>query len=325
MKKKLLNRREAAEFAGVSKQTITNWVASGFLRASSYNGHLLIDSSTLEQLYDSIAQVENMRKAIDEEEKVLRKKKERLDKELEGMMTRIFPNVFQRTTVTQYLISLVERLANDSLLCDRERVILTKALDGDSPTAISEEFGLTRERIRQIVFKAIRKIASKDSFELYRDEALSLRDEVTKMKTVIAMQNEKIAEYENELEIKRDYECGEMTREELDLARLLDLRAVDCRLSVRCLNCLHYADGRNGNGRFPNYHSEWRTERLWEIAKIGRTDLLKCRNFGRRTIMELETVFDSFGIKWKDYTPLMRKYYKFKMRKDEQKQGQSDS
>jgi hypothetical protein len=325
MKKKLLNRREAAEFAGVSKQTITNWVASGFLRASSYNGHLLIDSSTLEQLYDSITQVENMRKAIDEKEKVLRKKKERLDKELEGMMTRIFPNVFQRTTVTQYLISLVERLANDSLLCDRERVILTKALDGDSPTAISEEFGLTRERIRQIVFKAIRKIASKDSFERYRDEALSLRDEVTKMKAVIAMQNEKIAEYENELEIKRDYECGEMTKEELDLARLLDLRAVDCRLSVRCLNCLHYADGRNGSGRFPNYHPEWRTERLWEIAKIGRTDLLKCRNFGRRTIMELDVLFDSYGIKWKDYSPLMRKYYKCKMRENGQEQGRSDS
>lgn len=325
MERRLLNRREAADFAGVSKQTITNWVTSGFLRASSYNGHLLIDSSTLEKLYDSISQVEGMRKAIAEEEKTLRKRKEHLDNELGNIMTRIFPNNFQRVAVTQYLASLVERLANDSLLCDRERVILTKALEGDSPTAISEEFGLTRERIRQIVFKAIRKIASKDSFELYRDEALAMRDEVAKMKSVIAMQNEKIAEYETELEIKRDYESGEMTKEELDLAKLLDKRAVDLNLSVRCLNCLHYADGRNGNGRFSNYHPEWRTERLWEIARIGRTDLLKCRNFGQRSLMELDNLFNSYGIKWKDYTPLMRKYYKFKMRKDEQKQGQSDS
>ena len=71
-------------------------------------------------------------------------------------------------------------------------------------------------------------------------------------------------------------ECG------YEVNEILSKRLRDCDLSVRCLCCLKAAE----------------LETVRDLCRCSKTDLLKFRNFGKRSLMELEEFLDSNGLKW---------------------------
>jgi DNA-directed RNA polymerase subunit alpha len=68
------------------------------------------------------------------------------------------------------------------------------------------------------------------------------------------------------------------------MRQLLKTRLADMELSVRALNCLKSAE----------------VETLGELVKYQRADLLKFRNFGRKSLTELDALLErlklSFGM-----------------------------
>jgi DNA-directed RNA polymerase subunit alpha len=76
----------------------------------------------------------------------------------------------------------------------------------------------------------------------------------------------------------------EFDEETLRMRQLLKTRLADMELSVRALNCLKTAE----------------VETLGELVKFQRADLLKFRNFGRKSLTELDALLDrlklSFGM-----------------------------
>ncbi len=76
----------------------------------------------------------------------------------------------------------------------------------------------------------------------------------------------------------------EFDEETLRMRQLLKTRLSDMELSVRALNCLKTAD----------------VETLGELARFQRSDLLKFRNFGRKSLTELDALLErlklSFGM-----------------------------
>ena len=76
----------------------------------------------------------------------------------------------------------------------------------------------------------------------------------------------------------------EFDEEALHMRQLLKTKLVDLDLSVRALNCLKSAD----------------VETLAELVAFNRNDLLKFRNFGKKSLVELdaklETLNLSFGM-----------------------------
>ncbi len=75
-------------------------------------------------------------------------------------------------------------------------------------------------------------------------------------------------------------EVEEFDEESLHMRQLLKTKLVDMDLSVRALNCLKAAD----------------VETLGELVAFNKNDLLKFRNFGKKSLTELEDLVQSKGL-----------------------------
>ena len=79
------------------------------------------------------------------------------------------------------------------------------------------------------------------------------------------------------LDIEEKAQIEEFDEEALHMRQLLKTKLVDMDLSVRALNCLKAAD----------------VETLGELVSFNKNDLLKFRNFGKKSLMELEELVRS--------------------------------
>lgn len=75
-------------------------------------------------------------------------------------------------------------------------------------------------------------------------------------------------------------ETEEFDETSLHMRQLLKTKLVDMDLSVRALNCLKAAD----------------VETLGDLVSYNKNDLLKFRNFGKKSLTELEDLVDSKGL-----------------------------
>jgi len=72
----------------------------------------------------------------------------------------------------------------------------------------------------------------------------------------------------------------EFDEEVLHMRQLLKTKLVDLDLSVRALNCLKAAE----------------VESLGDLVKFNKNDLLKFRNFGKKSLSELEELLSSMNL-----------------------------
>jgi DNA-directed RNA polymerase subunit alpha len=87
--------------------------------------------------------------------------------------------------------------------------------------------------------------------------------------------DEKIALETNDTEVNEEFD-----EEVLHMRQLLKTKLVDMDLSVRALNCLKSAE----------------VETLGELVVFNKTDLLKFRNFGNKSLTELEELLQSLNL-----------------------------
>jgi DNA-directed RNA polymerase subunit alpha len=76
------------------------------------------------------------------------------------------------------------------------------------------------------------------------------------------------------------YANEEFDEEVLHMRQLLKTKLVDMDLSVRALNCLKAAE----------------VETLGDLVKFNKNDLLKFRNFGKKSLTELDELLDSMNL-----------------------------
>ena len=87
--------------------------------------------------------------------------------------------------------------------------------------------------------------------------------------------DEKISMEDNEVEDNEEFD-----EEVLRMRQLLKTRLLDLHLSVRALNCLKAAD----------------VETLGDLIQYNKTDLLKFRNFGKKSLNELDDLLESLNL-----------------------------
>ncbi|MCX7954990.1 MAG: DNA-directed RNA polymerase subunit alpha [Bacteroidales bacterium] len=80
--------------------------------------------------------------------------------------------------------------------------------------------------------------------------------------------------------LEKPEEIEEFDEETLKLRQLLKTKLVDLDLSVRALNCLKAAE----------------IETLADLVQYSKNDLLKFRNFGKKSLAELEELLSSMGL-----------------------------
>lgn len=82
------------------------------------------------------------------------------------------------------------------------------------------------------------------------------------------------------LDVNEKMENDEFDEEILHMRQLLKTKLVDLDLSVRALNCLKAAE----------------VESLGDLVQFNKNDLLKFRNFGKKSLTELENLLDNMNL-----------------------------
>ena len=87
--------------------------------------------------------------------------------------------------------------------------------------------------------------------------------------------DEKITLENSEIDVNEEFD-----EEVLHMRQLLKTKLVDMDLSVRALNCLKAAD----------------VDTLGDLVQYNKTDLLKFRNFGKKSLTELDDLLESLNL-----------------------------
>ena len=84
------------------------------------------------------------------------------------------------------------------------------------------------------------------------------------------------------IEAEDKYDSEEFDEEVLHMRQQLKTKLADMDLSVRALNCLKAAD----------------VETLGDLVRYNKNDLLKFRNFGKKSLTELEDLLNNLGLQF---------------------------
>lgn len=275
----LIKISEAAERLGVSRQTMANWGKSGVIRLhkAGRSGAYYVDAATVEAMADTAADIEATKQKLAHEQEELRLQYEEKSRTLDSLRRDVFMlKKFGRGVIDrEFYISIPMMLYSLGVLSSRESGIMIRVINGEDTGSIGEDVGLTRERVRLLFLKGCRKARSLENLKSIIDEAKSAQRELEYLR-----KKEKTdADYIKELEEKLDI----MHKPQDEQNRVLMMkRLVDCGFTVRTLNCLKSAG----------------IETVGDLLRVERGSLLKVRNFGKKSITELDSFLESIGKEW---------------------------
>jgi len=280
---KMMLLTEAAARLGVSRQTLENWGKNGVIkikRMGKTRNANWVDADTINALSDTIADVENARTKLEQECSDVEESYRTIHQKAKDLRREMYMvNKFGRMCVSQdFYLSIPTMLENLSILVPREAQVMRHVIGGWDFEEIAEELGLTRERVRQIFFKGCRKAKRLSCIKDCLDENIRLKDENEELKGCIRL-------LRKELKIQQEEENEERERqicESDDLLKLLRTRIVDFDLSVRSFTCMKCAG----------------IETVGDLCKYKKLDLLKLRNFGKKSLAELDDFIKSIGLQW---------------------------
>ena len=269
---RLITRKEAAELLDCEPQTITNWVEKGAINGHKVGNILMVDRESIEHYFDDFKALADMATKIADlktEYKNIIKDQEALLDEARGssLTSQRAKEVFRMNQLT--LISLSE-----GYLKDRESGILTEIIKGVKLEDIGNTFGLTRERVMQIATKAANKLASIEDLKQIRDENKTLKEENNRL----SKENNLLKKYITDQRITIDaYENSDKLHSTIFEKRLIDLNlTVRTQNGLKSLNC----------------------DTLGDVVKLDISMLMKARNFGKKSLTEIDEFIKRLGLHW---------------------------
>lgn len=286
---RMISRQEAAEILRVDPQTITNWCGKGVLRAKQVGKWLMVDRDTITKLFDSLQDLAESEKVI----KDLQQKNYEMVHKLrqandQWMLDVAMVNGMERPSRLIRMIHTMIDCVDNEIMSERERSVLKEYLDGSEFEAIGDEYGITRERTRQIIEKGMRKLGSLEPYGDVLNRCNEAESENKMMRNLLKKQEAELAELRDKLNIKVEHDkhktaeekaMDELSEQDKEILGILNTRLVDMNLTVRSLNCLKAAD----------------LETFGDLVKCKKIDLLKQRNFGKKSLGELDDLLDTMS------------------------------
>ena len=300
----MISRQDAAEMLRVDPQTVSNWIDKGVLTGKTIGRVVMVDGDTVNRLFDSLEDLARSEKAIKELQMQNYEMENKFRKAVDDWLLDVATvnGLEKPSRLVRMIFSMIDSVGNE-ILGERERVILKRYLDGCVFESIGDDLGLTRERVRQIIEKSLRKL---DSLEPYGDivsRCNELDAENRLMKATMKRQESELAELRYKMNHQTDEEkaLGALSEQDRLVVEQLNMKLVDMNLTVRALNCLKSVD----------------METFGDLVKCDKTTLLRCRNFGKKSLGELDDLLDavstSIGIKFyfgMDVQPYYDRYAK---------------
>lgn len=292
---KLIQVTEAAERIGVSRQTLENWGKNGTLRIRTMgktgNAHW-VDADTIDELGDTMQEVEHAREMLKKEladiQSEYRKERDLLrDLRREVMMIGKFGSGVDKK---EFYLHIPIMLCELGILKEREARIMCMVINGDDIGWIAEQYGLTRSRIAQIFYKGCRKASYLENIKAHLDEFERMKIDNAELKGCVKTLRQELEAYrkaEQDLKDMNTAEYIEDIKKKDEMLKLFGTRLVDCDISVRALNCLRYYRDLEGSKDI---------ETIGDLCKLHKTDLLKQRNFGKKSLIELDDFLEDRGL-----------------------------
>ena len=280
-KSKSISVTAAAKIAGVTPETIRNLCKAGTL-AYTKRGNLFYPTredvvkykDSIEQIHEATADIEQLKDTILTQRQELREKAHAQHLLLVDM--EMFPKRIE--AIAKTLTAVMERYNQEETIyhgqvSEHGVDFMLKMLKGSD---LREERGIqenpiSRERARQIWYKALRVYAYS------RNEFKRLNSQIDELQETIEEQREQICNLKMEL-------TGERPPAKEDrIAKLLDTELRDYDLSSRCQGNLEW---------------QGRIITLRDLVQHHRADMLKYRNFGKKSLTELDELLDKLGLQW---------------------------
>ena len=264
---------EAAQMLGVSHESIRLYVQKGILTQGESHGYkkILRSSVTALMQHDVVEQtkaIEDLSKELIKEKAYLlsQKREVALKKDLLMYKDKIFGSYVE---ICNFLITFVD---NTDSLTFREKDVAHKLLRGTTLDEIAETIGLTRERVRQIWNKALKKFAySKQVPELKAENEMLKAENESQAKVIESLKSM----------IKNQDHLEELETNIYLPKSLVGLN--NSILSVRSYNVLRYAGFVN----------------LYQLVFIPRVKLTRFRNLGKKSLQEIDSLLEDYGL-WYD-------------------------
>nr|DAR50700.1 MAG TPA: DNA-directed RNA polymerase subunit alpha [Caudoviricetes sp.] len=261
-----MTRNDAAAYLGVDPQTITNWVNKGLL--GGYNDksskRFWVNADDVKKYSEKYKMLSVSEDLLDREQKELLASERKVNAKMQMLMhDALNVSSFSYDKIGGSLCALLELTSQGGM---REKKIMQAFFNGDRISNIAEELELSRERVRQIVVKAIRKFnyAIKELADL-KQENNSLKEEIKNVKMQLIMQE------------------GEEEEQSEDVPpSVFSIRLVNCNLPVRVLNVTKAAD----------------IDTIGDLVQYSKFEMVKFRNFGKKSLMQLDEFIHEMGLEW---------------------------
>ncbi len=117
-------------------------------------------------------------------------------------------------------------------------------------------------------------------FEIQTDGSIHPKDALKEAAKILIYHFMLFSDEKITLDTDDKFSNEEFDEEVLHMRQLLKTKLVDLDLSVRALNCLKAAD----------------VETLGDLVRFNRNDLLKFRNFGKKSLTELEELLENMNL-----------------------------
>lgn len=276
---KLISVYEAAEILGCSHQTVLNWCEKGFIKRHELKRgkatFAAVDKNTIVELIDDAQAIEQSKQRISE----LRKEIEAEEREFTFKKRMAALLKLQDVRISEFqglAMSVVKFLS--ATLKERERSVLLDFINGDSIEYMADKYGLSRERIRQIISKACRQMLQAKGFGSILEENKRLTEENALLKSSNIALTQELEHANGQLSkwelLTADEQDIDATSDDLKLVKLLKTK-IDFHtnsFSVRALNALNSLD----------------VQTIGDLAQLEAKDVLHCRNVGKKTLVELD-------------------------------------
>lgn len=245
---------------GIRETTFRYWLEKGIIphtRAGRYN---IFDKQKLLELKSEILDIEDVREKIKKEREELEKRLDSINKEkieLEGYssLSKIYEYNWRK---------FIERRMGERR---REYDMLLDYLDGAHFYEIAEKWDLSRERINQLVGRAIRSLrASWPDVQ----EIKELKQDREKLR----LENNVLRDKLKKLGLHKEAK----TKEGLPAVFLTKVR--DYNWSFRTLNCLKSAD----------------IDTIGDLCQKNPTSIMRYRNFGKKSLREVVEKLEDMGL-----------------------------
>lgn len=289
MNKKFYTRTEAAEVLGVHPQSVSNYAAKGVLHEIRYGNYIKYPAEEVDALRNIPEFYKN-----EEIEAAVRKMREEMEemqaqlatgyKEMREEFKRVFTDGHTQTWFRyRELVWSIFNLAADETITYRDKEIVRDVLDLDTLQDIADRYDLTRERVRQIFERSLRRVLR------FRDIATSRLETANGAIEELKKKNSKLEATVWALAHPETGKPAEEVVSELEQYRRLppfNIKLKDYGISVRAYNCCKAAD----------------IETIGDLCSKTRLQLMKLRNFGRKSFNELDGLLEKMNLGWGMWT-----------------------